>query len=114
MGLITLPVVYFPYAMLSMDLLTNGMDSAAQSVSGMIVGHLWWWLVWGAGTGAGERGPLAGYARAPRWLRDLFRERGGARVSHRAGYHVVPPRQQDSSARDTGHRWGAGHRLGES
>ncbi|KAL4078123.1 Der1-like family-domain-containing protein [Scleroderma yunnanense] len=114
MGLITLPVTYFPYAMLGMDLLTNGMDSAAQSVSGMVVGHLWWWLVWGAGTGAGERGLLASYARAPRWLRNIFGEREGTRGSHRAGYHVVPPRTRDSSSRSTGHRWGTGHTLGSS
>ncbi|KAI6001566.1 Der1-like family-domain-containing protein [Pisolithus orientalis] len=116
MGLITLPVAYVPYAMLGMDLLVSGMNVAAQSVSGLVVGHLWWWLVWGANTGAGgmERGPLANYARAPRWLRNWFGEREGVRGSSGAGYHVVPPRRQQTSARGTGHNWGGGQRLGSS
>ncbi|KAG6332271.1 hypothetical protein ID866_6820 [Astraeus odoratus] len=113
MGLITVPVTYVPYAMLAIDILVD-VGSAGTAVSGMVIGHLWWWLIWGAGTGAGgtEQGLLASYARAPRWLRDFFGERDTVRGSHHAGYHVVPPRGQDSSARSTGHRWGAGQRLG--
>ncbi|KAI6007870.1 Der1-like family-domain-containing protein [Pisolithus marmoratus] len=116
MGLITLPVTYVPYAMLGIDLLVSGTDVAAQSVSGLVVGHLWWWLVWGANTGAGgmERGLLADYARAPRWLRNWFGEREGVRASSGPGYRVVPPRRQQADSRGTGHSWGAGQRLGSS
>ncbi|KAF9226274.1 DER1-domain-containing protein [Gyrodon lividus] len=117
MGLFTIPVKYFPYALLGMDVLSGG---AAQGVTGMIVGHVWWWLVWGAGTGAGgvEQGSFASFARAPKWLRDLFGEREGDHGgSHRGGYQAFAPRQraeQNVGARTNGYQWGSGQRLGTS
>ena len=116
MGLITIPVKYFPYALLAIDVFN---DRASESITGMIVGHLWWWLVWGAGTGAGsvEQGRFAGLALAPRWLKDWFGERDGdRRATNRAGYQVQAPRQraaQAAGARPTGHNWGSGQRLGD-
>ncbi|KAF8122572.1 Der1-like family-domain-containing protein [Boletus edulis] len=115
MGLITIPVKYFPYALLAIDVL-NG--RASESLSGMIVGHLWWWFVWGAGTGAGgvEQGRFAGLALAPRWLRGLFGEHEGERrATNRGGYQVHAPRQraeQAAGGRATGYSWGSGQRLG--
>ncbi|KAG6379603.1 hypothetical protein JVT61DRAFT_10111 [Boletus reticuloceps] len=117
MGLITIPVKYFPYVLLAIDVL-NG--RASESLSGMIVGHLWWWLVWGAGTGAGgvEQGRFAGLALAPRWLRGLFGEHEGERrATNRDGYQVHAPRQraeQAASGRAPGYSWGSGQRLGST
>lgn len=115
MGLVTIPVKYFPYALLAIDVI-NG--RASESLTGMIVGHLWWWLVWGAGTGAGgvEQGRFASYALAPRWLRDWFGERDGDhRTTNRGGYQVHAPRRaaQAADARAGSYNWGAGQRLGE-
>jgi Derlin-2/3 len=116
MGLITIPVKYFPYALLAIDVFN---DRASESLTGMIVGHLWWWLVWGAGTGAGgvEQGRFAGLALAPRWLKSLFGERDGERrATNRNGYQAQAPRQraaQAAGARATGHSWGSGQRLGD-
>ncbi|KAF9236054.1 Der1-like family-domain-containing protein [Melanogaster broomeanus] len=115
MSLVTIPIKYFPYALLFMDLFSG---RAAESVSGMIVGHLWWWLVWGGGTGAGsvEQGRYARFARAPGWLRNWFGEHGGEeRVTHRTAYQAFAPRQraeETAGARTTGYSWGAGQRLG--
>ncbi|KIJ63108.1 hypothetical protein HYDPIDRAFT_92907 [Hydnomerulius pinastri MD-312] len=120
MGLLTIPIAYFPYALLGMDLLMGGIGVAAQGVSGMIVGHIWWWLVWGAGTGPGgvETGRFASWGRAPRWLRNWFGEREGANAgSSRGGYQAFAPRQraeQTAGGRTTGYNWGGGQRLGSS
>ena len=114
MGLLTIPVKYFPYALLAIDAI-NG--RASECVTGMIVGHLWWWLVWGSGTGAGsvEQGRFADFVLAPRWLRDWFGEREGERrPTDRGGYQVHAPRRAEQAAntRATGHSWGSGQRLG--
>lgn len=116
MGLITIPVKYFPFALLAIDVI-NG--RASEGLTGMIVGHLWWWLVWGAGTGAGgvEQGRFAGLALAPSWLRHLFGERVGVRrATNRDGYHALAPRQRTgervAGAQTTGYNWGSGERLG--
>lgn len=122
MGLITIPVAYFPYALLGMDLLTGGTSAAAQGVSGMLVGHAWWWLVWGSGIGSGgvEQGMYAGWGRAPAWLKSWFgeREEYGRAGSRRGAVQAFAPRQRAeeaaASGRVTGHRWGSGRRLGES
>ncbi|KAF8840072.1 DER1-domain-containing protein [Paxillus ammoniavirescens] len=115
MGIVTIPVKYFPYALLAMDILAG---HGAQAMSGLIVGHVWWWLVWGAGTGAGsrEQGMFARFARAPKWLRDCFGEHEGEnRGTTRAGYQAYAPRQraeQNAGAPTTGYQWGSGRRLG--
>ncbi|KAG9311806.1 Der1-like family-domain-containing protein [Chiua virens] len=114
MGFITIPVKYFSYALLAIDVI-NG--RAFENITGMIVGHLWWWCVWGAGTGAGglEHGPFASLGSAPGWLRDWFGERAGdRRATNRGGYQVHPPRERaEQAARGTGHNWGSGQRLGD-
>ncbi|KAG1741432.1 Der1-like family-domain-containing protein [Suillus paluster] len=122
MGLITIPVAYFPYALLGMDLLMGGKTAAAQGVSGMLVGHAWWWLIWGSGIGTGgvEQGIYAGWGRAPAWLKSWFgeREEHGRAGSRRGGVQAFAPRQRAeeaaASGRVTGHSWGSGTRLGDS
>jgi Derlin-2/3 len=122
MGLITIPIAYFPYALLGIDLLTGGTSAAAQGVSGMLIGHAWWWLVWGSGIGSGgvEQGMYAGWGRAPTWLKNWFGERDeyGRTGSRRGAVQAFAPRQRAeeaaASGQVTGHSWGRGRRLGES
>ncbi|EAU82900.1 hypothetical protein CC1G_05522 [Coprinopsis cinerea okayama7 len=125
MGLVTLPVIYQPYIMVLMDLLMAGPRAAAESVAGIIVGHGWWWSMWGGGR-LGDEGPLAQYGRAPSWLVSWFGERrrprtsgggvrtdtsGAAAALRASGIEVVPPRNLRESS-PSGHSWGHGQRLG--
>lgn len=131
MGLITIPVSYTPYMMIAMDLLMGGPRAAAQAAGGAVVGHLWWWGVWGAVYGA-RGGVLDAYGRAPEWLKKFMGQdsepptAGGGMAGGgvTGGVHIIPPRRQvptrnggSSTATATttsGYRWGTGHRLGDS
>ncbi|KXN80930.1 Derlin-2 [Leucoagaricus sp. SymC.cos] len=120
-GLVTLPIQYFPYVMIGMDLLMGGPATAALAIAGAVAGHAWLWGVWGMSLGSA--GPLARYARAPRWLADWLdgpdrrspqtggTGAGGARMAA-GGVHVVPPRRVQESGSSSGYNWGAGRRLG--
>ncbi|KAF8217675.1 Der1-like family-domain-containing protein [Mycena galopus ATCC 62051] len=131
MGLIQLPIKYLPYIMLGMDLLMAGPGAVAQSLPGAVVGHLWWWGVWGPEVG-GAGGILQQWSAAPRWLREWMGEGNaplpGARTPDGATgansgtpVRVIPPRRAaDATAgagttRTTGYNWGGGgNRLGGS
>ncbi|KAI8986688.1 Der1-like family-domain-containing protein, partial [Trametes punicea] len=114
-GLITFPVAYLPYALVGMDLLMGGPGAAAVSISGAVVGHLWWWGVW-------DTGALRTWGTAPAWLRAfLGQATGGAGgvggiANVGGGVHVVPPRRLREEVAATtgvrGHSWGSGRRLG--
>ena len=124
MGLITVPVIYFPYIIIAIDFLVGGPKFAAQSVAGAAVGHLWWWSVWGGRLGS--QGTWAPYASAPQWMRNLIGERnagqppaagGTAAGLARGGVHVTAPRRPAASggaSATTGYSWGSGQRLGDS
>ena len=94
-----------------MDLIMGGPGAAAVSVTGAVVGHLWWWVVYGE-DGRGLPG-LRQFAGAPSWVRAFVGDGAGPGVAG-TGVHVVPPRQQRGApARTTGYNWGgAGNRLG--
>lgn len=100
--------------MIAFDFLSAGKDEAMLDVVGCVVGHIWWWTVWG-GDSSG-RGVLSTRARAPGWLRRWMGEQGagvaGTLRDMGGGVHVAPPRR--SAAQSGGHRWGSGRRLGES
>lgn len=91
--------------------MTGGPGAAATSVSGAVVGHLWWWVIHGE-DGRGLPG-IREFGRAPSWVRALVGEGGGPAVAG-AGVHVIPPgEQRGSSSRRTGYNWGGGgQRLG--
>ncbi|KIM42172.1 hypothetical protein M413DRAFT_444636 [Hebeloma cylindrosporum] len=121
MGLLTVPIQYYPYIMIGLDFIMGGPQAAGQAVAGAVVGHAWWWSVWGAGLGG--QGPLASYSAAPQWLRNFFGERGPANQPPAAGgtaaglaqggVHVTAPRRPaENAGASTGHRWGSGQRLG--
>jgi len=124
MGLITVQIKYFPYVLIALDFLMAGPTFAAQSVAGAVVGHLWWWSVWGGRLGS--QGIWGAYASAPGWLRNLFGERrsgqppaagGVAAGLAQAGIHVTAPRRtaaSGGSSTTTGYGWGSGRRLGDS
>jgi Derlin-2/3 len=78
-GAVTVPAFIVPYTMIAMDLVLAGRVAAMQSAIGAVVGHIWWWCVWGrVGTGTlrqvREEGVLAGLAEAPDWMRRLMGE----------------------------------------
>jgi Derlin-2/3 len=127
MGLITIPVTYLPYAMIGadsitqnfidsydragMDAITGGTGAAAVSVTGAVVGHLWWWLMYGE-DGRGLPG-VREFGRAPLWVRALVGDGATPNVAG-TGVHAFPPRQQrQPPARRAGYNWGeGGQRLG--
>jgi Derlin-2/3 len=87
----------------------GGPGAAAVSVTGAVIGHLWWLVIYGEG-GRGLRS-LRQFGGAPPWVRALVSDGAGPSV---AGVHVVPPRQQRGApARAPGYNWGGGgNRLG--
>ncbi|KAF7319282.1 Derlin [Mycena chlorophos] len=123
-GLFTFPVRWFPYVMLGMDLL-SGPGAVAASLPGAIVGHLWWWGIWGSDTG-GTRGGgvLYPWGAAPAWFANWMQQTPtvpGAPEPGRAnaggGVHIIAPRRTtdapEAGGRTTGYNWGSGgNRLG--
>jgi len=114
-GLVTLENQYFPYVMLGMDLLQGGPSAAAKSLTGLISGYAWWYLVHSIESGR----PFAPHARAPRWMQALVGEgRGATGVNNtRAASAAAAATRQTAhraaaTVQEEGHRWGAGHRLG--
>jgi Derlin-2/3 len=111
MGLISIPYAYFPYVLAAFDLIMGGPAAAAQAVTGLVVGHIWWWGVF-------ETRALQSFASAPAWM-DYFVARGpegGSSASGgTSGVHVIPPRarqQPSTRASSSGYNWGSGQRLG--
>ncbi|KAF8074118.1 Der1-like family-domain-containing protein [Lyophyllum atratum] len=139
-GLITFPVRYYPYVIIGLDVLMGGPGYAAQAVAGAVVGHFWWWSVWGGETG-GRGGALVAYGQAPQWMRNLVGEGrvppprpGEATANSGGGVHAMAPRQtlatgsgagrtgagaggaarRGGSSGSTGYNWGSGQTLGSS
>lgn len=106
-GLITIPVVYFPYALIALDLIMAGPHAAAASVTGAVAGHLWWWSMH-------HTHAFAEWGRPPAFFKNWIDGPGGVRDARtRGGVTVVPPRREDAGSA-TGHRWGSGNRLGDN
>ncbi|KAI0056617.1 DER1-domain-containing protein [Artomyces pyxidatus] len=117
MGLVAIPMQYLPYVLIGMDLIMGGPKAAATSVTGAVVGHLWWWSIFGP-DGQGLPGVRA-WGNAPGWMRSLVGGNAGPNIAPGSGVHVVPPRargQDRAGARaggsTTGYQWGSGNRLG--
>jgi Derlin-2/3 len=103
----------------------GGPAAAASGVVGLVVGHGWWWSMYGGtgGTGSWER-----LGRAPAWVKYFVSDgpqgdgatSGGATGSRSiSGVHVMAPRgrpgaESSSSASTSGYQWGSGQRLGSS
>ncbi|KAH9941148.1 DER1-domain-containing protein [Epithele typhae] len=107
-GLVTFPVIYWPYVFVALDLLNGGPHAGATAMSGAVIGHLWWWGAW-------EARAVRPALNAPNFLRRLMGQTGGGEpVRMGGGVSVVTPRQvRDADARaGDGHSWGSGRRLG--
>ena len=107
-GLITIPVAYLPYALVGLDFLMGGPGAAATSITGVVVGHVWWWGVWHSRN-------WAAWGTAPRMLKDWIDGDGTRPGNLGGGVQVIPPRRRDydeTRATTSGHQWGSGRRLG--
>jgi Derlin-2/3 len=90
-----------------MDVIMGGSAAVAQSVSGAIVGHLWWWIVFKSRT-------LADAAKAPRFVRALISDGvaapggapGAAPTFRAAGSRVEAIRPQARAGAGGGNRRG--------
>ncbi|KAJ7854262.1 Der1-like family-domain-containing protein [Mycena olivaceomarginata] len=96
-GLVTLPLIYLPYVMLGTDLLTGGPDAVVVALPGAVVGHMWWWSVWGSAAG-GAGGVLEPWSGAPMWMKKymgevypLRRADGAPGANIGRGVTIVPP-----------------------
>lgn len=101
-GLLTFPITYLPYVLLVMDLIMSGPPAVARGITGLVMGHLWWWSAW-------VRRDRPVWVEAPRFLRSLMGD--GPATGSMDGVHITAPRRDTS---ETVHRWGAGQRLGSS
>jgi len=128
-GIISVQAIYFPFALVGMDLLNGGPKGAAVALTGVIMGHVWWMLEWkedGPSTGGGRGGVMG---RAPGWLVNLVgygageeRDKQDEQSARRAFGSAAAPRGRGlndggsgaSNATPPGqtHSWGRGNRLG--
>jgi len=125
-GIITVKALYFPFALLGMDLLNGGPQAAIVSLTGIVVGHIWFMLEWqenGPTRPGGGRGAVLG--RPPAWFARLVGSgaqgsvsgttggstTGGAQADPRPYGTATRPRANEPPA-TTRHSWGTGRRLG--
>ncbi|THH10630.1 hypothetical protein EW145_g1211 [Phellinidium pouzarii] len=115
-GLITLSHEYLPYALVAMDLVMTGPSAAATSLTGVISGYAWWYLVHNIDAGR----PGAEFARAPAWLKGLIRGDGEAvvpgvgRVINAGGERAAAAGRATARAATGAYNWGTGQRLGNN
>lgn len=116
MGLVQLPIKYQPYIIIAFDLFAAGKGEAMLDVVGCVIGHLWWWTVWGDDSSG--RGMFSAQARAPEFLRRWMGEHGprvvGGSRAVGGGVYVSPPQSTATAQSQGGHSWGSGRRLGTS
>jgi len=100
-GVLSLPVRYFAYVLVAIDFVSGGKGAALSALSGILVGHLWWWGVW-------ESRALQEFGRAPGWMR-AFIDTPTPGASGGSFSRSMRP-----GGRTTGYNWGSGHRLGNN
>lgn len=111
-GLLTVKALYFPFALIFLDLIQAGPQAAIVSLTGVMAGHIWYMLEWQRG-GGGGRGVTVG--KAPGWLSRLVDEDAapGTSTQDRRPYGTAhAPRDRDAPAATTRHPWGRGNVLG--
>jgi len=111
-GLVTVPALWWPFVMLALDGAMGGMQMLSQSLTGIVVGHAWWLLVW-RDTAAQQ----SSLGRAPEWLRRLLPPpppAAGASGPQPTGFGANRARAQAAPpVQPAGYQWGAGQRLGD-
>jgi len=132
-GLVTIKALYFPFALLGLDVLNGGPAAAIVSLTGIVAGHAWYILEWQEnGPTRPGRGTGAVVGKPPAWFRN-FIESGvdgagtsggggsttgsGSGTARRADPRpygtAIPPRANEPPrANPTGYSWGGGNRLG--
>lgn len=115
-GLVTFPIKYMPYVMVLMDFIMAGPAAAAQAVGGALVGHVWWWGVFGR-MGGGRTGLLAPYGVAPNWVKNFVssgapQAAGGSGSSGGGSGTATGSATGRPEQEAPAHRWGSGNRLG--
>jgi len=130
-GLITIKALYFPFALLGMDVLMGGPAAAIVSLTGIVAGHVWYMFEWvengpsrpGNGTGAVVGQPPMWFSRwigngedpAPSGSGGSTGSGSGRRPDPRPyGAAFAPPRVNEPRASASGYSWGRGNRLGGS
>lgn len=80
-----IPLTYLSYVLALIDFAQRGRIAAAQSLGGLIVGHLWYFLFWRPGKNADgsyrPHGPWAEWGNAPAPLRWIVPSRANADLS---------------------------------
>jgi len=105
-GVVSFPVRYFAYALVAIDFVIGGKQAAMSALTGIIVGHLWWWGVW-------ESRALQEFGKAPGWMRSLIDTMPSpGPASGAPGGSFSGSRR--SGGRTTGYNWGSGRRLGRN
>lgn len=117
-GLLTIKALYFPFALVALDLIQAGPAAAMISLTGVVAGHIWYMLEWTPrGPQRPGRGTGAVVGRAPNWLIRLIGQDQeasstvGPSDSRPYGQAFVP-RDRQPTATTTGYNWGRGQRLG--
>jgi len=104
-GLISFPIVYLPYTTLAIDVLQGGPQELPRGLSGILVGHIWWWGIWG-GTRAGREGRggdregslgiLGGIGKAGKWMKSWIGPGSSAGPKPRTGAVRPPPTEDEA------------------
>ncbi|KAI5451137.1 hypothetical protein NCC49_002013 [Naganishia albida] len=123
-GLLTVPVPYYPAALIVLDLVLGGPSKGIAGALGMLAGHIWWflhnYLPSHPSPSVRRQNPLG----TPRWFASLFPAAAARYTVRGAGFTMSGPSSGRSSAvnvgggavreRSTGYNWGrGGQRLGE-
>ncbi|WVQ98287.1 hypothetical protein IAU59_005410 [Kwoniella sp. CBS 9459] len=114
-GLLTIPTSLYPPALIVLDLLTGGPTKALGGITGVLAGHLWWfistYLPLYAPTHLRRPNPLG----TPLRFRSLF---APSATTNSSGVRAYRPEGSSSATSNTEaaaavrHRWGGGQRLG--
>jgi len=127
-GLVTIKALYFPFALIGMDLLNGGPAAAIISLTGIVAGHVWYMLEWQEnGPTRPGRGTGAVVGKPPGWFERFIGNGDGAgsgsgASSGSSGTGRQPatrpygaafaPQREEPRATTTGYSWGSGNRLG--
>jgi Derlin-2/3 len=108
-GLFNVPTVYFPFAFLFIELLMGGAEGLMRGLTGVAVGHMWFWGVY-------QSRALLNASKAPAWVNYVV-ARGPLPSLGGTGVHVITPRAKPQPKKGPttwtgGHKWGSGNKLG--
>jgi len=68
-GIVSVPTRWFPFALLFMDVITQGPAACLVGLTGCMVGHAWWLIEWKNGQRQNNS-----WTRSPEWLKQWVAE----------------------------------------